>query len=206
MKVFHFSSAIEFRRWLEINHATVTELQVGFYKKNSDQGGLTYQEAVNEALCFGWIDGVIRKIDAGSYTRRFTPRKSGSIWSNVNVAHVARLTALGKMRPAGLRAFAARTAGKTGIYSFEQKIDPLPFRRPIGRNFKPTKKRGPSSPLRRRGISGKSSTMSRVQKGSPPVYAGSPASSPRQPNSHKSSGLILARLVDAPHFIHPLSP
>ena len=140
MKVFHFSSAVEFRRWLEINHATVTELQVGFYKKNSDQGGLTYQEAVDEALCFGWIDGVIRKIDAGSYTRRFTPRKSGSIWSNVNVAHVARLTALGKMHSAGLRAFAARTAGKTGIYSFEQKDRPTALPPTYREKFQANKK------------------------------------------------------------------
>ena len=93
MQVTHFNTAADFRRWLE--H------QVGFYKKDSDKGGMTYQEAVDEALCFGWIDGIVRKINAVSYTHRFTPRKPRSIWSNVNVAHVARLTApAGCTRPA----------------------------------------------------------------------------------------------------------
>ena len=121
MKVTHFNTAAVFRRWLEQHHATATELQVGFYKKDSGKGGMTYQEAVDEALCFGWIDGIVRKIDAVSYTHRFTPRKPRSIWSNVNVAHVARLTAAGRMHPTGLKAFAARIEKKTGIYAFEQK-------------------------------------------------------------------------------------
>lgn len=96
-------------------------MHVGFYKKASGRGGLTYQEAVDEALCFGWIDGIIRRIDSESYQHRFTPRKPGSIWSLTNVGHVERLTKAGRMHAAGLAAFAARTRAKTGIYSFENK-------------------------------------------------------------------------------------
>jgi len=121
MQVTHFASAADFRRWLEANHATATELQVGFYNKASGRGGLTYAEAVDEALCFGWIDGIIRKLDAASYTHRFTPRKAGSTWSLINVGHVARLTAAGRMHATGLKVFAARQAEKTGIYSFERE-------------------------------------------------------------------------------------
>lgn len=126
MNVIHFASATGFRRRLEKNHATTSELQVGFYKKASGRGGLTYKEAVDEALCFGWIDGIVRKLDADSFTHRFTPRKSGSNWSNVNVRNVARLTAAGRMHPAGLAAFAARSAEKTGVASFEQPAKKLP--------------------------------------------------------------------------------
>lgn len=95
---------------------------------------MIYREALDEALCFGWIDGLVKTIDAQRYMQRFTPRKPGSIWSNVNVRHIARLQAAGKMRPAGLAAFAARDEKKTGIYSFEnrpQRLTPAlekPFR------------------------------------------------------------------------------
>ena len=126
MNVTHFPSAAAFRRWLEANHATTTELQVGFYKKASGKGGLTYAEAVDEALCFGWIDGIIRKLDEHSYTHRFTPRRPGSIWSLVNVGHVKRLTKAGKMHAAGLKAYAARQEKKVGIYSFERPAEALP--------------------------------------------------------------------------------
>ena len=121
MNATYFVSAAEFRRWLEKNHARTPELLVGFYKKASGKGGLTYPEAVDELLCFGWIDGVKRRVDEDRYTHRITPRKPGSIWSNVNVGHVARLAQAGRMHAAGLKAFAARSAEKTGIYSFEQK-------------------------------------------------------------------------------------
>jgi uncharacterized protein YdeI (YjbR/CyaY-like superfamily) len=87
---------------------------------------LTYAEAVDEALCFGWIDGVIRKLDDVSYTHRFTPRKSKSIWSLTNVRHIDRLTKAGKMHPAGLKAFAARIEKATGVYAFEQPARALP--------------------------------------------------------------------------------
>lgn len=126
MTVRHFKTAAAFRRWLEQHHASAAELQVGFYRKDSGKGGMTYHEAVDEALCFGWIDGIIRKIDAVSYTHRFTPRRPGSIWSNVNVAHVARLTAAGRMHPAGIAAFKARTRDKTGVYSFENRPQRFP--------------------------------------------------------------------------------
>ncbi|MSU22776.1 MAG: bacteriocin-protection protein [Opitutus sp.] len=126
VNVIHFESAAAFRRWLEQNQATATALQVGFYKMASGRGGLTYQEAVDEALCFGWIDGIVRKIDADRYTHRFTPRKPGSHWSNLNVRHVARLTAAGRMHAAGLAALAGRAAGKTGLASYEQPAKNLP--------------------------------------------------------------------------------
>jgi uncharacterized protein YdeI (YjbR/CyaY-like superfamily) len=127
VKPVHFKSPAEFRAWLEAHHATATELLIGFYKKDSGRGGITYAEALDQALCFGWIDGVRKGLDDQSYTIRFTPRKRGSIWSNINVRHVERLTAAGRMRAAGQAAFAARDAKKTGIYSFErppQKLTP----------------------------------------------------------------------------------
>jgi len=126
MNVTHFAAAADFRRWLAAHHATVAELQVGFYKKSSGKGGLTYSEAVDEALCFGWIDGIVRKLDEHRYTHRFTPRKPGSIWSRVNVGHVERLTKAGRMHAAGLKAFAARQDAKTGIYAFERPAQSLP--------------------------------------------------------------------------------
>ncbi|HSY53798.1 MAG TPA: YdeI/OmpD-associated family protein [Opitutaceae bacterium] len=126
MNVIHFASAADFRRWLEHNHATTTELWVGFYRKDSGKGGLTYPEALDEALCFGWIDGIRKKAGADRYTSRFTPRKSSSIWSLVNLRHVGRLTAAGKMHASGLKAFAARLAHRTGVYAFEQKPQKLP--------------------------------------------------------------------------------
>jgi uncharacterized protein YdeI (YjbR/CyaY-like superfamily) len=126
MKVIHFPSPAEFRHWLEHNHASTPEVWVGFYRKDSGKGGLTYPEALDQALCFGWIDGIRKKAGADSYTSRFTPRKSGSIWSLVNLGHVGRLTAAGKMHAAGLKAFAARLAHRTGIYAFEQKSRKLP--------------------------------------------------------------------------------
>ena len=125
MKITHFKSAADLRRWLAKHHATATELLLGFYKKDSGKGGPTYQEALDELLCFGWIDGVKRRVDDERYTHRVTPRKPGSNWSNLNVAHVARLTAAGKMQPAGVAAFNARSEQKTGIYSYEKR--PLKF-------------------------------------------------------------------------------
>lgn len=120
MNATYFASAVAFRRWLEKNHATAAEFLVGFYKKASGKGGLTYPEAVDELLCFGWIDGVVRRVDDESYTHRITPRRSGSIWSNVNLRHVARLSKTGKMRAAGFAAFAVRRTEKTGIYLYEK--------------------------------------------------------------------------------------
>jgi uncharacterized protein YdeI (YjbR/CyaY-like superfamily) len=119
MKPKFFKSQTEFRRWLNNNHDKEKELSVGFYKKNSGKPSITYPEALDEALCFGWIDGVRRSLGEESYTIRFTPRKPKSIWSNVNVRHVERLKQLGRMAPPGLAAYALRTPERTGVYAFE---------------------------------------------------------------------------------------
>ena len=117
----HFASAAGFRRWLERHHATARELLLGFHKKASGRGGLSYPEALDELLCFGWIDGVKRRVDGECYSHRITPRRPGSIWSLVNVGHARRLIKADKMHPAGLAAFKARTKEKTGVYSFESR-------------------------------------------------------------------------------------
>jgi len=116
-----FVSAAEFRAWLSAHHATVAELWVGFHRKDSGRGGITYPEALDEALCFGWIDGVRKKVDATSYTNRFSPRRARSTWSLVNIRRVHQLKRLGRMTSAGLAAFAAREAKRSGVYSFEQQ-------------------------------------------------------------------------------------
>ena len=121
LKPSFFNSQSEFRRWLERNHAKETELLVGFYKKGTGKASLTYPEALDEALCFGWIDGVRRSFGDDSYTIRFTPRKAKSIWSNVNVRHVERLKKEGRMAPAGLKAYELKDPKKTGIYAFENR-------------------------------------------------------------------------------------
>src|SRR5215467_7818991 len=110
-----------FRAWLAKNHATAAELWVGLRKTSSKKAGITYTEALDEALCYGWIDGVRYSVDSESFKIRFTPRRSKSIWSRINVAHVARLKKSRKMTPAGLKAFEMREEHRTGIYSFEQK-------------------------------------------------------------------------------------
>ena len=119
MKIKYFKSASEFRRWLAVNHARLGEIWVGFLKKDSGKGGLTYAEAVDEALCFGWIDGLKKRVDELSYTHRFTPRKPKSNWSRINMQHVERLKKAGRMTPAGLEAYAAREPERSGVYSFE---------------------------------------------------------------------------------------
>jgi uncharacterized protein YdeI (YjbR/CyaY-like superfamily) len=116
-----FADPGEFRAWLEGHHESASELLVGFHRKSTGRPSLTWAQAVDEALCFGWIDGVRRGLDGESYSIRFTPRRARSIWSAVNVARVADLTAQGRMRPAGRRAFEAREAGRTGVYSHERK-------------------------------------------------------------------------------------
>jgi uncharacterized protein YdeI (YjbR/CyaY-like superfamily) len=118
-----FATAAAFRQWLEKHHETESELLVGFYKRGSARPSMTWPESVDEALCFGWIDGVRRSLGEDAYTIRFTPRRPASIWSAVNVAKVAELVRAGKMRPSGERAFAARKAEKTGVYSFERNAE-----------------------------------------------------------------------------------
>jgi uncharacterized protein YdeI (YjbR/CyaY-like superfamily) len=122
----YFANATEFRTWLEHHHASARELVLGFCNKASGRGGITYSEALDEALCFGWIDGIVHKLDAERHTRRFTPRRPGSNWSKVNLGHVDRLTRMGRMHPAGLKAWAERDERKVGIYSFEQRPERFP--------------------------------------------------------------------------------
>ena len=108
MKLIYFKTTDEFQAWLEKNHAIASELWVGFYKKDSGKIGISYAEAVDEALCFGWIDGIRKRVDEFSYTNRFTPRKSRSTWSVINCRRIEELRTLGRMAEAGLKAFAAR--------------------------------------------------------------------------------------------------
>jgi uncharacterized protein YdeI (YjbR/CyaY-like superfamily) len=120
MDPLFFATPAEFRAWLEAHHATETEVLVGFHKRGTGRPSITWDESVEEALCFGWIDGVRRSLGEESYSIRFTPRKPTSVWSAVNVARVAELEKTGRMTSAGRRAFAARTPERTGVYSFER--------------------------------------------------------------------------------------
>jgi uncharacterized protein YdeI (YjbR/CyaY-like superfamily) len=115
-----FRSPAEFRKWLEKNHDRESELLVGFYKKSSGKRGITYEEALDEALCFGWIDGVRRSVDDERSTIRFTPRRQRSNWSLKNIRRVNELTKLGRMAPPGIAAFERRDPSEAGTYSFEQ--------------------------------------------------------------------------------------
>src|SRR3954452_22761311 len=119
MEPTFFAAPADFRAWLERHHDSVSELLVGVHKKGSGRPSITWPEAVDQALCFGWIDGVRRRVDDTSYTIRFTPRTATSRWSRVNVRRVGELTEAGLMRLAGEAAFAART--ETGISSYEQR-------------------------------------------------------------------------------------
>ena len=110
-----------FRAWLEKYHETTSELLVGFHKRDSGRDSMTWPESVAEALCFGWIDGVRRRIDDESYTIRFTPRKASSIWSSVNTKKMHELIAANRVHPAGLRAFERRTEAKSSVYSYENR-------------------------------------------------------------------------------------
>lgn len=120
MKPTFFKSGAEFRAWLEQHHRASSELLLGFYKTASRKRGITYREALDEALAFGWIDGIRRALDADSYTIRFTPRKSTSIWSVVNIRRVNELAAASRMTDAGLAAFAKRDEKRSAIYSYER--------------------------------------------------------------------------------------
>lgn len=115
-----FATSAAFRRWLQKHAAQSAELLVGFHKVGSGRPCMTWSESVDEALCFGWIDGVRRRIDEHSYSIRFTPRKPASIWSAVNIAKMEQLQVAGRMTPAGLAAFSHRQAHKSAIYSHEQ--------------------------------------------------------------------------------------
>jgi len=126
VKARFFRSPAAFRAWLARNHATTSELLVGYYKTASGKPSMTWPESVDEALCFGWIDGIRKRLDDDRYTIRFTPRRPRSIWSTVNIKRALELAALGLMQPSGLKAFAAREENRSGIYSYEQRSDTLP--------------------------------------------------------------------------------
>lgn len=119
-----FATASDFRTWLEVNGDKVSELVVGFWKVDSGRPSVTWTESVDEALCFGWIDGVRKRIDDLAYLIRFTPRRTGSIWSAVNIARVEALIAAGRMRPPALAAYALRLERKSAVYSYEQRDHP----------------------------------------------------------------------------------
>jgi uncharacterized protein YdeI (YjbR/CyaY-like superfamily) len=121
-----FPSAADFRAWLEQHHASADELWVGYYKKGVPKTAMTYAESVDEALCFGWIDGKARRIDDEVTSIRFTPRRRTSSWSAINIAKIATLTAAGRMHPSGIRAFEERDRRKDAIYSYERPHAELP--------------------------------------------------------------------------------
>jgi uncharacterized protein YdeI (YjbR/CyaY-like superfamily) len=126
MKPKFFKTPDEFRSWLSKHHDKESELLVGFYKKDSGKQSITWPESVDQALCFGWIDGVRRRIDDCSYSIRFTPRRQPSTWSSVNIKRVGELKELGLMLPTGLKAFEARREYRSGIYAYEQRSPELP--------------------------------------------------------------------------------
>ena len=136
MKPKFFRTPANFETWLEKNHATATELWVGFYKKDSGKPSITWAESVDQALCFGWIDGIRKRVDEISYQIRFTPRQRRSIWSAINIKRARELARQTQMRPAGLKAFEARIENKSGIYSYEQRSTELsePYTKVLKKN------------------------------------------------------------------------
>jgi len=133
-----FRNGKEFRNWLQKNYQTKTELIVGYYKTSSGKPSITWPESVDQALCFGWIDGRRTSIDESSYQIRFTPRKPSSIWSKVNIQKVKELTEAGLMTEAGLAAFEKRSESKSAVYSFEKEPGELPLE--MKKQFKANKK------------------------------------------------------------------
>lgn len=120
-----FATPAELRKWFSKNHKDADELWVGFHKRATGKPSITWPESVDQALCFGWIDGIRKSLGENSYVIRFTPRRPGSIWSSKNIASVKRLAKAGQMKPAGKQAFASRTAARSGVYSFEQAASEL---------------------------------------------------------------------------------
>jgi uncharacterized protein YdeI (YjbR/CyaY-like superfamily) len=142
MKIFHrhnpkfFKTPSAFRKWLAANHAKSQELWVGFHTKNSGKPSITWPESVDEALCFGWIDGIRKNIDEESYKIRFSPRKPTSTWSAVNIRNAEKLIKEQRMQPPGLKAYQARKENRSGIYSYEQRSPELvePYLEKLKRN------------------------------------------------------------------------
>ncbi len=137
MTATYFETAAAFRKWLEKHHKKETELLVGFYKVGSGKPSLSWSQSVDQALCFGWIDGVTKSIDDERYSIRFTPRRSTSIWSAINIKKVAELQEAGLMKPEGMKAFAMRQEGKSAIYSHE--IEPHVLAAKFVKEFKMNK-------------------------------------------------------------------
>ena len=129
VETLYFETAADFRAWLAEHHATAKELGVVIHRKASGKSTMTWSEAVDEALCFGWIDSIARRVDETSRVQRFTPRKPKSNWSAVNIKKVSELTARGLMTPAGVAAFARREEARSGVYSYENRhlaaLDPV---------------------------------------------------------------------------------
>lgn len=117
-----FPTQEDFRRWLEENHDKETEIIVGYYNVKSGKGGMTWSESVDQALCFGWIDGVRRNVDKESYCNRFTPRRTGSNWSAINIKKIEELTEKGLMKPSGIAAFEKRKDEKSAVYAYENEL------------------------------------------------------------------------------------
>ena len=132
-----FKTPATFRQWLAANHNKAKELWVGFYKKNSGKPSVTWPESVDEALCFGWIDGVRKSIDDDSYMIRFSPRKPNSIWSAVNIRNMERLIKQNLVTPPGMKAYEARKEFRSGIYSYEQR--PVELVEPYASQFRRNK-------------------------------------------------------------------
>ena len=116
-----FASPARFRAWLEKHHADATELWVGFHKRDTGKPSITWPQSVDEALCFGWIDGIRKSLGDESYTIRFTPRRPTGKWSTVNTRRMAELEAQGRVAAAGRAAFALRDEKKSGVYAYEQR-------------------------------------------------------------------------------------
>src|SRR3954470_14916245 len=138
MQPTFFAKQSDFRNWLQKNHKIETELLVGFYKVGSGKPSMTWSQSVDEALCFGWIDGVRTSIDKESYQIRFTQRKPTSIWSAINIKKVEELTRQGLMQPAGLASFEKRTEQKSRIYTYEN--EEAKFTQTFEKQFKANKK------------------------------------------------------------------
>ncbi len=138
MEPTFFPTPEDFRAWLHANHERETELLVGFYKKGTGKPSITWPESVDEALCYGWIDGVRRRVDDEAYSIRFTPRKQKSTWSAVNIARVGELIETGRMQPAGLKAFHAREESNSRIYAYEK--EPAEFDAALEERFRANEK------------------------------------------------------------------
>jgi uncharacterized protein YdeI (YjbR/CyaY-like superfamily) len=133
-----FAKQSDFRKWLEKNHDKKTELLVGFYKVDSGKSSITWPQSVDEALCFGWIDGIRRSIDKDSYCIRFTPRRRNSSWSVVNIKKMEELKQAGLMKPSGLAVFENRNPAKAGLYAYEK--EKVKFSPDYEQKFKASKK------------------------------------------------------------------